>query len=256
VGNPYGYARQTFLYQGAVTEGFFMPHDNETGWWWQGENARLASLAAAAILGGRLVYPADTGWGVKSSLAAFASQQLAWILGANPHDACFMDGFGKNNPPKITSNFGHGTSKGGISNGITGRKGAGDGAGIDYKTSDGGEEWRWIEQWIPHSGWFLTAAAAMAQKPASSMAAADAGALGMGGMMPTEAGSAGGGKADEAGSGGTGGVDGAAPGRPGPDALGGNAREDGGCSIARGATRSSAPWLWMLFGVFAGRRRR
>src|SRR5262249_13569255 len=86
VDNPYGYARQTFLYQGAVKEGFFIPQDNETGWWWQGENARLASLAAAAILGGRLVYPADGGWGVQASLATFAAQQIAWILGANPYD--------------------------------------------------------------------------------------------------------------------------------------------------------------------------
>jgi hypothetical protein len=103
VPNPYGYARQSFLYQGAVKDGFFIPQENETGWWWQGENARLASLAAAAILGGRLVYPAQGGWGVKDSVAAFASQQLAWILGSNPYDVCFMDGFGKTNPPKITA---------------------------------------------------------------------------------------------------------------------------------------------------------
>ena len=46
-----------------------------------------------------------------------------------------------------------------------GKKGNGDGSGIDWKTSDGGDEWRWIEQWIPHSGWFLVAASAMAQAP-------------------------------------------------------------------------------------------
>src|SRR6267154_1373733 len=56
--NPFGYARQTFLFRGEVQDGFFIPHENETGWWWQGENARLASLATAAIVGGRLVYPA------------------------------------------------------------------------------------------------------------------------------------------------------------------------------------------------------
>ena len=48
-----------------------------TGWWWQGENARLASLAAAAILGGRLVYPANNGWGTDERLASFASRQIA-----------------------------------------------------------------------------------------------------------------------------------------------------------------------------------
>ncbi|HEX8029214.1 MAG TPA: glycoside hydrolase family 9 protein [Vicinamibacterales bacterium] len=165
VGNPFGYARQNFLYNGAVKEGFFIPQTNETGWWWQGENARLGSLAAAAILGGRLVYPADNGWGVKNELAEFATEQIAWILGRNPFGVSFMHGFGKNNPPVITALFGHGTNKGGIANGVTGKKGNGDGSGIDYKTEDDGNEWRWIEQWIPHSGWFLVAASAMAQSP-------------------------------------------------------------------------------------------
>jgi SAM-dependent methyltransferase len=168
VANPFGYARQNFLVKGAPKEGFFIPQDNETGWWWQGENARLGSLAAAAILGGRLVYPANNGWGVKDSLAAFASQQMAWILGCNPFSMCFMNGFGANNPPKISANFGHGTGRGGISNGITGKTGNADGTGIDYRTKANGDEWRWIEQWIPHAGWFLTAAAAMAQEPAST----------------------------------------------------------------------------------------
>ena len=168
VGNPFGYARQTFLYNGAVKEGFFIPQTNESGWWWQGENARLGSLAAAAILGGRLVYPADNGWGVKRELAEFASNQTAWIMGRNPFGVTFMHGFGRSNPPVITALFGHGTNKGGIANGVTGRKGNGDGSGIDWKTTDGGNEWRWIEQWIPHSGWFLVAASAMAQAPVAS----------------------------------------------------------------------------------------
>ena len=169
VSNPFGYARQSFLYDGAVKEGFFIPQTNESGWWWQGENARLGSLAAAAILGGRLVYPADNGWGVRKDLAEFAAGQIAWIMGRNPYGVTFMHGFGRNNPPVITALFGHGTVKGGIANGITGRKGNGDGSGIDYETTDGGNEWRWIEQWIPHSGWFLVAASAMAQVPGESV---------------------------------------------------------------------------------------
>jgi hypothetical protein len=170
-GNPFGYARQSFLYNGQVKDGFFIPQTNETNWWWQGENARLGSLAAAAILGGRLVYPAANGWGVKDSLAAYAQNQLSWIVGRNPFSVSFMYGFGKNNPPTITANFGHGTNKGGISNGVTGKKGNGDGSGIDWKTTDGGNEWRWIEQWIPHSGWYLTALSAMVQ-PATPTALA------------------------------------------------------------------------------------
>ena len=163
VSNPFGYARQSFLYKGKVQDGFFIPHDNETGWWWQGEDARLASLSTAALVGGRLVYPAKGNWGVKDSLAVFASQQVSWILGCNPYSMCFMYGFGKTNVPYMHSNFGHGSEKGGISNGITGKKENSDGSGIDFKIEDNGNEWRWTEQWIPHAAWFLQAIAAMAK---------------------------------------------------------------------------------------------
>ncbi|RZL16925.1 MAG: hypothetical protein EOO89_10510, partial [Pedobacter sp.] len=163
VSNPFGYARQTFLYRGNLKEGFFIPQENETGWWWQGENARLASLATAALVGGRLVYPSSEKgtWGVKRELAAFASDQLSWILGGNPYDMCFMYGFGKTNVPYMAALFGHGSQKGGISNGITGKEGRGDGSGIDFKIHADGNEWRWTEQWIPHAAWFLQAVTAI-----------------------------------------------------------------------------------------------
>jgi hypothetical protein len=164
VSNPFGYARQSFLYKGVVQDGFFIPHDNETGWWWQGEDARLGSLATAALVGGRLVYPAKGNWGTKAPLAEFASQQVSWILGCNPYSICFMYGFGKTNVPYMHSNFGHGSERGGVSNGITGKKGNGDGSGIDFKTEDEGNEWRWTEQWIPHAAWFLQAITAMADE--------------------------------------------------------------------------------------------
>jgi hypothetical protein len=163
-GNPFGYARQSFLQKGLVKDGFFIPHENETGWWWQGENARLGSLAAAALVGGRLVYPMLGAWGVRGQLAEYAERQLSWILGCNPYSACFLYGFGKNNVPYMQSNFGHGSERGGISNGITGKEGNADGSGIDYKTSAEGNEWRWTEQWIPHAAWFLQAVAAMAKE--------------------------------------------------------------------------------------------
>ena len=162
VSNPFGYARQSFLYKGVLKDGFFIPHDNETGWWWQGEDARLSSLATAALVGGKLVYNNNTP--AKDSLAVFASQQVSWILGCNPYSMCFMYGFGKKNVPYMHSNFGHGSERGGISNGITGKKENGDGSGIDYKTEDNGNEWRWTEQWIPHAAWFLQAVAAMADE--------------------------------------------------------------------------------------------
>jgi hypothetical protein len=161
VDNPFGYARQSFRFRGAVKDGFFIPHENETGWWWQGENARLGSLATAALVGGKLVYPEKGGWGVKKELAEYASHQIAWILGCNPYQMCFMYQYGKNNVPYMSSNFGHGSGKGGISNGITGKKENPDGSGIDFKMKDDGNEWRWTEQWLPHAAWFLQAVTAM-----------------------------------------------------------------------------------------------
>jgi hypothetical protein len=164
VSNPFGYARQSFLYSGYVKDGFFIPHDNETGWWWQGENARLASLATVAIEGNKLSFNEKNKKEFKDSLLIYASQQLSWILGCNPYSMCFMYQFGQNNVPYMHSNFGHGSEKGGISNGITGKDGNGDGSGIDFKTEAEGNEWRWTEQWIPHAAWFLMAITALAEE--------------------------------------------------------------------------------------------
>ena len=162
VSNPFGYARQSFKFRGNIKEGFFIPHENESGWWWQGENARLASLATVAIVGGRLVYPGDGAFGIKPELATFAVNQINWILGGNPYDICFMYQHGQNNTPYMASLFGHGSGAGGIGNGITGKDGSPDGTGIDFKMEANGNEWRWTEQWIPHSAWFLQAVSAMA----------------------------------------------------------------------------------------------
>lgn len=159
--NPFGYARQTFRLKDEIKEGFFIPHENETGWWWQGENARLGSLATAAIEGSKILYAADHNLARKDSLAVYASQQLSWILGCNPYAMCFMYQFGKNNVPYMSSNYGHGSQRGGISNGITGKEGNPDGGGIDFKKEDKGDEWRWTEQWLPHAAWFLDAVTAM-----------------------------------------------------------------------------------------------
>jgi hypothetical protein len=162
VENPFGYARQSFLFNDKIKDGFFIPHDNETGWWWQGENARLGSLATAAIEGGKIVYPQKNN-DTKKSLDLYAEQQVSWILGCNPYSVCFMYQFGQNNVPYMHSNYGHGSEKGGISNGITGKDGNGDGSGIDFKMEAEGNEWRWTEQWIPHAAWFLQAITAMVE---------------------------------------------------------------------------------------------
>ncbi|HMC84210.1 MAG TPA: hypothetical protein VKI61_01735, partial [Chitinophagaceae bacterium] len=140
--------------------GFFIPHENESGWWWQGEDARLGSLAAAMLVGGRLVYPSNNAMGVKPEIAQYSSNLVSWILGSNPYNMCMMWGYGKNNVPYMAAMYGHGSGRGGISNGISGK--IGNGSGIDFKMEDNGNEWRWSEQWIPHSGWFLQAVTAMA----------------------------------------------------------------------------------------------
>lgn len=159
--NPFGYARQHFNWRNSIRESFFIPHENESGWWWQGEDARLASLSAAMMEGGRLVYPANNEWGVQPRVLRFAFDQVSWILGKNPYGMCMMYGYGHQNVPYMASMYGHGSGRGGISNGITGKDGRADGSGIDFKTEDNGNEWRWSEQWIPHSSWFLQALTAL-----------------------------------------------------------------------------------------------
>lgn len=156
VPNPFGYARQTFSYKGNIQDGFFIPHENETGWWWQGENARLASTATAVIIGSKFIG--------NPSYLPYSVQQLNWILGENPYSVCFLYNFGQNNVPYMHSNYGHGSERGGISNGITGKDGNGDGSGIDFKREADGNEWRWTEQWLPHAAWFLQAVTALAKE--------------------------------------------------------------------------------------------
>jgi hypothetical protein len=165
VTNPFNYARQTFrVYQNGklaneMLDGFFIPHANETGYWWQGESARLASLATAAILGGRLTGGGAGPFGVSPRLAEFAQNQLDWTLGRNPFDLCLLYGFGVKNPPHSES--AGDMVRGGISNGITGAADSVEGRGIVFAAGPDDNNWRWIEQWLPHSTWYLLAVTMM-----------------------------------------------------------------------------------------------
>jgi hypothetical protein len=166
VSNPFDYARQPFrTYKNGkpgdrLLDGFFIPHANETHYWWQGESARLASLATAAILGGRIVAPeSQSRFGVSPRLAEFAQHQLDWTLGRNPFDMCLLYGFGARNVPSAVSAGEH--VRGGISNGITGAVDSEEGRGIVFAPGPDDNNWRWLEQWLPHSTWFLLAATAM-----------------------------------------------------------------------------------------------
>lgn len=151
VPNPFGYPRQRVQPAGGdPKDAFFFPHANETGYWWQGENATIASLAAAASACATLS-PHD-----RPRLEAFADDQLAWIAGRNPFDVSMIHGRGRNNAD-YASDFPN--IPGGIVNGIT--SGWSDEEDIAFLPADAppGESWRWAEQWIPHTGWFLLAVA-------------------------------------------------------------------------------------------------
>jgi hypothetical protein len=161
--NPFRLSRQVVQpLGGEVRSSFFIPHDNETGYWWQGENARLASVAcafraAAGIFGEHPETPEDAD--MAERMREQAVSQLDWILGLNPFDMCMLQGHGRNNP-KYEDHYPN--APGGICNGITG--GYLDEADIDFLPSAvegrGDHRWRWSEQWIPHAAWFLLALSA------------------------------------------------------------------------------------------------
>lgn len=158
--NPFGLARQYVQSRnGRRRTAFFFPHDTETGGWWQGENARLASLATAA----RLAVPLfDDDPAFQASLRNYATDQLNWILGLNPYDVSMLTGAGRNNPEyRFFTSWQYKSAPGGICNGITG--GLNDDEGIDfqvpYEQTGVDSDWRWGEQWLPHGAWYLLAAA-------------------------------------------------------------------------------------------------
>jgi Glycosyl hydrolase family 9/Cellulase N-terminal ig-like domain len=161
VPNPFGYARQ--LVQagaGARETRFFFPHDTEAAPWWQGENARLASLAYAARQAAR-VFESDSTFAGR--LRRYAQDQIDWILGRNPFDACMLQGKGHNNPEYLfLGSYEYTNAAGGICNGIT--AGLTDPLGIDFNSSratiGADDEWRWTAQWLPNATWYLLAVSA------------------------------------------------------------------------------------------------
>ncbi len=147
--NPFNYVK---MYAGAMNQPasvrFFMPQNNETGYWWQGENARIASLASAFIMGAPYADPTGDYW--ETTLFSLATSQLDWILGKNPYNASMMAGFGRpDSYGSFQGAFAKGKVHGGIVNGITG---SGTSDALQWNT-----DWRWMEQWLPHNAWYLTA---------------------------------------------------------------------------------------------------
>ena len=156
VPNPFLHPRRLVRVPGEGGRGqFFYPHENPSGYWWQGENSRLASWAAAFER-----------YGGGTEHREFAEAQISWILGLNPFDACMLKGKGRNNPEYDWDQF---NLPGGVSNGIT--SGFEDEDDIAFMpegpAQDGMHSWRWAEQWIPHAAWLFLAVAWMV--PVSSV---------------------------------------------------------------------------------------
>lgn len=158
VSNPFGYARQ--LVQdgnGTRRTAFFFPHTSEAQPWWQGDNARIASLATAA----RLMADYTDCPEFKKQLCAYADDQINWILGLNPFDSCMIEGYGRNNIQYFFNNrYDFINCPGGICNGITSALDDENGIEFVLKPNDRiSDNWRWAEQWIPHASWYLYAVA-------------------------------------------------------------------------------------------------
>lgn len=155
VANPFGYPRQYVkAVDGDKRDAFFVAHNNETGYWWQGENARLGSLSSMAFFALPYLQNAQ----LKQRLLNFSQDCLNWVLGLNPYHMCMLDGHGHNNPDYLPD-LGFFNAKGGICNGIT--AGFEDEDDIAFnppaQKDDMLQNWRWGEQWIPHGAWYLLA---------------------------------------------------------------------------------------------------
>ncbi len=156
VHNPFGYPRQ---YVKATNEkksraSFFVPHNNETGYWWQGENSRITSLVTAFRMVEKYLNKEQI-----NETNKINANCINWIFGLNPYDVSMFEGYGHNNPEYLEPenlNF-----RGGVCNGIT--------AGFTNETDiafmpqpqneDPAQRWRWSEQWMPHGSWLMLALA-------------------------------------------------------------------------------------------------
>ena len=158
VSNPFGYARQLVrMGDGTVRPAFFFPHDTEAAPWWQGENARLASLASAARLA-EPFFSEDPAF--QGRLRGYAWNQLHWILGRNPFNSSMLMGSGENNAQYMFfRSYRYTSAPGSIINGVTAASNDEDGIAFNegFAVTRKDEDWRWTEEWLPHAAWFLYA---------------------------------------------------------------------------------------------------
>jgi hypothetical protein len=158
VNNPFGYARQLVRTKdGKLRTAFFFPHDTEAAPWWQGENARLGSLAAAARLA--LPFFPDQPE-LQAELRGYAWNQLHWILGRNPFDTSMLMGSGHNYAAYMFfQSYKYTSAPGAVLNGITSALDDEDGIAFNqgFAVTGKDEDWRWSEEWLPHAAWYLYA---------------------------------------------------------------------------------------------------
>ena len=158
VDNPFGYAREYMQdAKGNRRAQFFFPHHSDDAPWWQGENARILSLSTAA----RELARESADSALAERLTRYADDQIAWVLGMNPFDACMMVGRGRHNGEYYFQNkYDFIGVPGGIVNGIT--SAVDDDEGIEFvRTPRDNPEitdnWRWGEEWLPHAALYLYA---------------------------------------------------------------------------------------------------
>ncbi|MGD0938666.1 MAG: glycoside hydrolase family 9 protein [Terracidiphilus sp.] len=158
VNNPFGYARQLVRTKdGKLRTAFFFPHDTEAAPWWQGENARIGSLAAAARLAVPF-FPDRPEF--QAELRNYAWNQLHWILGRNPFDTSMLMGSGHNNAAYMFfQSYKYTSAPGAVLNGITSALDDEDGIAFNqgFAVTGKDEDWRWTEEWLPHAAWYLSA---------------------------------------------------------------------------------------------------
>jgi hypothetical protein len=158
VNNPFGYARQVVRTSaGKIRTAFFFPHDTEAAPWWQGENARLASLASAARAAAPY-FPDDPPF--QMALESYADDQLHWILGRNPFDNSMLMGSGHRNAQYMFfRSYKYTSAPGAIINGITASETDEDGIAFNegFAVTGKDDDWRWTEDWLPHAAWYLYA---------------------------------------------------------------------------------------------------
>jgi len=136
---------------------YFFPHDTEAAPWWQGENARLASLAAAARMAAS-IFGDDPAF--QQQLQAYAWNQLHWIQGRNPFSVNMLLGNGREDSEYMFfESYKYSNAPGGIINGITAATNDEDGIAFNegFAVTGKDEDWRWTEQWLPHAAWYLYA---------------------------------------------------------------------------------------------------